>query len=866
LPLNIGDLWWDIDWQYRKEITIDYTKVDGDLNNFPILINITDNDLKDDAQNYGDDIAFTDKNGNQLSHEIELFNGSSGDLVCWVNVTQLSSSVDTVLYMYYGNSVCVNQENVSGVWDSGYVMVQHLDESPLNDVVGHFDSTFYNNDGIAVNFGGVSGSTTDAVGLIDGADEFDGSDDFVKIETGVGGWRDQSCGFQRAVIKDGMIFVVGGGDAGVSSFDAYIFVFDLTTGEILQKSPSLGVYTFTASETAPVVDGDVVYVCPTKSNVFAWNMSSDAFVWNTSDLSIWCNRMEFDGSFLYVTTTDYDVKKIDVSDGSVVASFSLDADSDFENAVPVYLDEVDGVVFAVGESRLYKLSASDLSEVWNVSAGGGNLDAGSGHSRMAPIVVNDSFTGDEPWVIFGSYGSDVFYAFDYAGNEEWNKSIPEGVRSMSAYNPNHGFLYIPSQGDKIYVLDVTDGSEEFVISSVPSGSSYGRPCTVTDNDYLIFKTTSGSPLYIYIYNASNGQYIGSITAGYNIGFQCFPIGVSDGYLVTGGSLINYGGSDGGIFVYKVGIGQPVDYYPLYGPYKFGFIEGGLTDLLIPDNESLNPTDSITLESWGKLDEITTGSNDHLICKASAYCLKFAQSPSDVPRFQLFDSGDSWHNLDLSDVLDVGEWYYLAGTWDGSIMRFYINGMQEGTLGFTGTIKTTDTSPFIGNYDGSSDHTPDGVIDEVRISNVARGVAWINTFYNTMNHPSTFLSVGNEEIISDDHILPTVEITKPAPGIIYIDLFGIQIEINRIIPLAALIFGKINVSVNASDNVGIESVKFYVDDVLKATVTEPSYSWVYIWFWGEQAPLFQYDLKVVARDYSGNQATDMIKVWRIQLFP
>jgi hypothetical protein len=472
-------------------------------------------------------------------------------------------------------------------------------------------------------------------------------------------------------------------------------------------------------------------------------------------------------------------------------------------------------------------------------------------------------------VVFGSYGSDVFYAFDYDGNMKWNRSIPEGVRSMSSYSPIHGFLYIPSGGDKIYVLDVADGSEEFVISSVPSGSGFSRPCTVTDSDYLIFKTTSGSPLYIYIYNASNGQYISSITAGNNVDFQCFPVGVSDGFLVTGGSLINNGGRDGGIFVFKAGLGQPVDYYPLYGAYKYGFVEGGLTDLVLPDVGSLNPTGSITLEAWGCLDELSTGSNDHLVCRASTYCLKFAQeNAGDVPRFQLYDTANSWHNLDLSGVLDVGEWYYLAGTWDGSVMRLYINGEEEGFLGFSGVIKTTDFSTFIGSYDVSSGQSPDGVVDEVRVSDVARSAAWINTNYNTMNSPSTFLTVGSEESYSDDNVLPTIEIARPKPGIIYINLFDIQLEIPRLIPLAALVFGKINVSVNASDNIGIKWIKFYVDDVLKATVTEPEpgYPWLYIWLWSEQSSLLQFDLKVVAQDYSGNENSDMIKLWRLQWFP
>ena len=40
---------------------------------------------------------------------------------------------------------------------------------------------------------------------------------------------------------------------------------------------------------------------------------------------------------------------------------------------------------------------------------------------------------------------------------------------------------------------------------------------------------------------------------------------------------------------------------------------------------------------------------------------------------------------------------------------------------------------------------DGVIDEARVSNIARSADWISTEYNNQNNPGTFYSVGDEEI-------------------------------------------------------------------------------------------------------------------------
>ena len=93
--------WYSDDWLYRKEIVIDSTKVSEDLMNFPVVIDITDDDLAAYAQPNGDDILFTDYFGTKVAHEIELYevNGSA-HLVAWVNLPFLSS-----YYRHYSISV-----------------------------------------------------------------------------------------------------------------------------------------------------------------------------------------------------------------------------------------------------------------------------------------------------------------------------------------------------------------------------------------------------------------------------------------------------------------------------------------------------------------------------------------------------------------------------------------------------------------------------------------------------------------------------------------------------------------------------------------------------------------------------------------
>ncbi|MFX1432125.1 MAG: DUF2341 domain-containing protein, partial [Promethearchaeota archaeon] len=123
------------DFYYYKEITIDHNKVSGssNLTNFPLLLSIYDKDLHDHAQADGEDMAFY-SGTKWLNHEIELFNqcynSTHAQLVAWVQIPSLSTLIDTKIYMYYGNSTIISQENPSGVWDDNFKGVWHLSEDP----------------------------------------------------------------------------------------------------------------------------------------------------------------------------------------------------------------------------------------------------------------------------------------------------------------------------------------------------------------------------------------------------------------------------------------------------------------------------------------------------------------------------------------------------------------------------------------------------------------------------------------------------------------------------------------------------------------------------------------------------------------
>lgn len=159
---------------YEGGMLIAYTPYTNatSLSNFPVLVSLTsDTNLSTNAQSTGADILFTDATGrNLLPFEIEKY--SSGTLAAWVNVSSLSATADTIIYMYYGNPAATSKANATGTWNSSYSMVMHM---PNGTTLSLSDSTSNANNG--TNNGSIPATT----GQIDGGASFNGSTQYISV-------------------------------------------------------------------------------------------------------------------------------------------------------------------------------------------------------------------------------------------------------------------------------------------------------------------------------------------------------------------------------------------------------------------------------------------------------------------------------------------------------------------------------------------------------------------------------------------------------------------------------------------------------------------------------------------------------------
>ncbi|MCK9557026.1 MAG: DUF2341 domain-containing protein [Candidatus Cloacimonetes bacterium] len=150
------------DYSYYKQITISHSLVSSDLTNFPLCVQFNgDTDVGAACLSSGNDIRFIDINGGVLYAEKDSFTitGGAATGVFWVNIPTISSTADTIIYMFYGNASATAQLSQTSVWDSNFVGVWHFGDGTT---LSTSDSTI-NNDtgsysGIAASSGKVGGS------------------------------------------------------------------------------------------------------------------------------------------------------------------------------------------------------------------------------------------------------------------------------------------------------------------------------------------------------------------------------------------------------------------------------------------------------------------------------------------------------------------------------------------------------------------------------------------------------------------------------------------------------------------------------------------------------------------------------------
>jgi len=155
--------------------------------------------------------------------------------------------------------------------------------------------------------------------------------------------------------------------------------------------------------------------------------------------------------------------------------------------------------------------------------------------------------------------------------------------------------------------------------------------------------------------------------------------------------------------------------------------------LVPTDPTLDLTDAITLSTWIK-PEAYTGTPQDLIKKGNnggtnGYELTLSSTGSTWPqkvflRFNQVTSGDTYRiNSTTLYPYDGNTWLHVAGTYDGAMMRLYINGVEEASKAMAVPI-ATNTDPLGIGVQSNVQRFFKGTMDDVRVYGRALSAAEI----------------------------------------------------------------------------------------------------------------------------------------------
>ena len=689
---------WLAGYDYRQAITIAPSVTPGDLTDFPLLVQITNptNDVfAKTAYADGQDIVFTAADGTTLlPREVEHYSASgTKELDAWVSTT-LSSTSATTLYMYYKGPAVANS---TATWDGSYKMVQHLQENPAGTGPQMTDSTALGNDGTT--FGAMTAAQSVA-GKVGPALVFDGGDRV-------------NCGSNPSLTPS-TITMEGWAKADtLTSWHGIITnIPSWPKGINLQMGPNQNIasgYGGSYTKTAWAPNTDEWY------HVAVTHDGTTGKLYVNGDLEATGTR-----ALTYASPLP----------DTVIGSFYTSGSLGFNGI----LDEV-------------RVSDTVRSGDW-IKASANNQGAPAAYQAEAAAEAQQS-----GWLAGYAYRQAITLSKDAVPGNLSN--FPALVKLTDAGNPvfanaasplGHDIVFTDADGHTLLPYETelynnTAGSEQLcawvnVPLLTPTEDAvvymyYGGPDAAAPNPAATWDSSFVMVQHLQEDPSGAGPQMKDSTAYGNDGTAISGTtigGMTSGQQVPGqlGGALNFDGND--------------------------YVNCG-------NDPSLYPAD-ITMEAWAKLDQLTVSWYGIVTNKLNSpggpgspyYGLNLQIGPTqDIASLVGGGSGYSyvkttWPPGGNGDP-ETDRWYHIAITHDSdtNMNCLYVDGVLEAVVTRGLTYSTPVGNTLIGAFYSDGGLRFGGILDEIRISDIARSGEWVVANYNFQFAPTDFVTFSAEQI-------------------------------------------------------------------------------------------------------------------------
>lgn len=165
-----------------------------------------------------------------------------------------------------------------------------------------------------------------------------------------------------------------------------------------------------------------------------------------------------------------------------------------------------------------------------------------------------------------------------------------------------------------------------------------------------------------------------------------------------------------------------------------FVSGESDRVMVPANQSLDITDTLTVSAWVKVENFAgAGGFGGILTygeSVETYSLTTHASPN---RFGFSSNWPAaWQHVYSQSSLSTGVWYHVAGVFDKGKAYLYVQGKLDNSSDWSGTITalpmSADRTFGIGVNQPGGDEYFVGTIDEVRVFGKALSIAEIEKLY------------------------------------------------------------------------------------------------------------------------------------------
>ncbi|MEM2974451.1 MAG: DUF2341 domain-containing protein, partial [Candidatus Micrarchaeia archaeon] len=369
-----------------------------------------------------------------------------------------------------------------------------------------------------------------------------------------------------------------------------------------------------------------------------------------------------------------------------------------------------------------------------------------------------SLYGGEWTVVNGEYKGSGVQVISLAGDTSWTDYVVKAKFKWISGEGHVGLIFRAQGPNNLYLWQMEDDELTFYSRIGDWGNIVRIPFTQTQGEWYELKVeVEGNIAKCYVNNQLKYTYYNLIYSSGSVGvFEngCNDMRVDNVSVETLGhegacaavpkkvptcgqgdtqGMVSYwkmdenSGTSGTVVKDEIG-GNDATVYKA-GTAVAGKVGGALSNFaaLAPDNSNLNFQDKITIEAWVKTSATSVNFGHGILGKGGdAYFFALADYSVDAPRATGWLRMGGWENLKGATVINDGQWHHIAMTYDGSQLKVYNNGVLDGARSLSGTFRVDHGQLALGEYNTGGPFP--GSLDEVAIYNRALSAEEIAAHY------------------------------------------------------------------------------------------------------------------------------------------